>query len=98
MATKFKIFIADEVYEQLGDIFDYMSNDVASKKFMANFDKSINFLADFPNMYPMAGIKNYRKCNVDKYLVFYSVDEENKSVYVLHIYHGAQDYPKFFKE
>jgi plasmid stabilization system protein ParE len=68
------------------------------KKFIAHLKKSINNLKEAPYMYSLyEWNKNYRRIVVDKYLVFYKIDEKSKVVNVYRILPGSWDLSRYFE-
>ena len=100
MDTKYQVFFTETAKKHIIGIYGYIADnyvdDFAVKNFMQKIDKKLCLLADFPKMYPISRIKDYRKINVDDYLVFYKLDEKQKIAQITAMYHGAQDYQKYF--
>ena len=62
------------------------------KRFFTLVRKKVDRLKDFPLMYPVSEFDlNYRKMVIGDYLLFYIVNEDNKTVEIHRIFHGAQD-------
>lgn len=52
-------------------------------------------LGDFPNRFPMVeryATAGLRRCRHGNYLIFYRVEEQ--AVVIVHVLHGARDYPE----
>ena len=45
----------------------------------------------FPNVYYKKLKKEYRKIIVKNYIILYTIDENNKVVYISHIYYGKRN-------
>jgi plasmid stabilization system protein ParE len=68
------------------------------KKFIIHLKEGIENLKSMPFMYASyEWNKNYRRIVVDKYLVFYKVDEISKIVNVYRILPGSWDLSKYFE-
>jgi len=100
MDTKFEIIFSLDAEQDIADIYQYISvcksNKTAADRLMVKIDKGICYLEKSPYLYPMANIKDYRKCRVDNYIVFYRILEDKKIVRILRVYHGSQDYESHF--
>jgi len=70
----------------------YKFNEIAANKLMSKIDLRIKNLAQFPKMHPVSSIENCRKCVVDNFVLFYKTDDAQKTVYVVDIFHGLQNY------
>ena len=96
MDTKYNVIFAEDIAIKIEEIFEYICsnlfNETAANKLMAKLDSSINTLAHFPKMHPYSNIKKCRKCCVDNFIVFYRVDEVKRTVYLVDIFHGSQNY------
>ena len=88
------------------EIVQYIANDLfnkqAANKLADEIIKATDILADFPYAYPVYNpirpIKTeYRKIAVQKYMVFYSVDERTKTVTIARIIYAKRDYDKLVK-
>ena len=61
-------------------------------KFFSLLKKRLNQLKEFPYSCPAyEDDENYRKLTVENYLVFYVVNESNKSVDVYAVFHGSRN-------
>jgi addiction module RelE/StbE family toxin len=68
------------------------------KKFITHLKQSIENLKTMPFMYAQyEWNRNYRKIVVDKYLVFYKVDEGSKTINIYRILPGSWDLSKYFE-
>jgi len=99
MSKLFEIRYLTTAVRDLEDIFDYIARDrpAAAVSLLEKFDHTISRLADFPEL----GVvpkdvrlkeKGYRMLIVDKYVVFYIVKDQAKTVQVRRIIHGARKY------
>jgi len=100
MDTKYKVIISKKAENQIEDIYNYISanlyNKPAAEKLMSEINLKFKYIESFPFMYQMSELINCRKCTVDNYILFYEVHKKDKSIYILSMYHGSQDYDRFF--
>jgi toxin ParE1/3/4 len=87
--------------EDLDQIYKYISTklfaEVAAENLMEKIEKSIMRLKEFPFscsyvLDELLKNRGYRKLIVDKYIVFYLVNEVEKQVVIMRILHGARNY------
>ena len=77
------------------EIAAYLSDhsEEATKNYLISLRKSIEHLADMPNMYPKIDqYKEYRKMVVGDYVVTYVVNDALKQVTILRVVHGKRSY------
>ncbi len=98
---KYEIEFTNECQREMRKIYNYISNNLyaenAAKKIMNKIEKLTNNLAYTPKLY--AEIDKYkstemiyRKMPINNYLLLYTVDDENKKVYIVHMYYAGSDY------
>lgn len=102
MATEKYTYKFTQIAEaELDTIFDFISRNlpspIAAKKLMAKIEKQIDRLAMFP--FSASKCQNddlhrqgYRKLIIENYIVFYLVDEDNKTVIISRIIFGRRQY------
>ena len=102
----YKIMRTDKAEDQLRDIIYYIADDSGSVdvalKYLDKIEESINCLKDnclkeFPNSgciprYSIFKKQGYRVVIVEKHLIFYKVNEENKTVIIYAIVDGRREY------
>jgi plasmid stabilization system protein ParE len=84
--------------ETLDDIVGYLSQFYPNtpKKFLIGMDQIVHNLTENPNTYPVYSPKpGYHKAVVGKYIVFYTIDDENKRVEISRILRGSWDIKKY---
>ena len=100
MDIKYQVVFTEKAKHQINDIYEYISvnlfDDNAAKNLMAKIESKLKYLAAFPMMHPVSKVKFYRKCIIDNYIAFYKVDEVHKTVVIMAVYHGSQDYESYF--
>ena len=91
----------DKAEDQLRDIIYYIADDSGSVdialKYLDKIEESINRLKQFPNSgnmprYSILKKQGYRVVIVEKHLIFYKVNEENKTVIIYAIVDGRREY------
>lgn len=84
-------------------IIDYISNilynEIAANKLVEMINKQIEILKDFPYLNTEINLlddlgKKYRRIIVKNYVVLYTIDEENKNIYISNIFYGKSNYLK----
>ena len=91
---EYEIVVSKEAKQDLTDIKHYLSQFYPSthRRFREALDDYLQIIAFNPRCCPRYEYRpQYRKCNVKKYLMFYSIDEEAKRVEIHRIRHGSQD-------
>lgn len=90
----YKLEILENAKEDMDNIIYYISHDLKNKVAASNlakdFIKEINNLSQFPyggtEYIPIKPLKNkYRKSKVKNYLIFYIVNEKNKTVTIARV-------------
>lgn len=99
--NKFTIKITPKAFEDLDEIYSYISNDCynegAADNLMEKIETSIMRLKDFPFSCSFVTDeiikdKGYRKLIVENYIAFYLVRDEEKQVIVMRVLYGGQKY------
>ena len=97
----FELLFTQKASDDLNQIYSYIAKTLfaehAAEKLIQEIECSILRLKDHPLSCSVVTIeplkrKNYRKLIVDKYLVFYIVDEKERQVVIMRILYGAVDY------
>ena len=98
---KYKVIRADKADEQLREIIFYIADDSGSIDIALNYlekiETAINRLEDFPlsgnvPRYSILRKQGYRVLIVERHLVFYKVNEDEKIVTIYAIVDGRQEY------
>ncbi len=100
--NKYKINITEPFYEELDRIYYYicffLNSPKAAKRLFNKIKEEILTLEYFPERYSRIceneKIKkqNYRKLPINNYIIIYQVDNKFHNVFILHIFHGSQNY------
>ncbi len=98
---KYKVVRTDKADEQLREIIFYIADDSGSVDIALNYlnkiETAIKCLEDFPlsgsiPRYSILRKQAYRVFIVERYLVFYKVNERDKIVTIYAIVDGRQEY------
>jgi len=100
--TKYKIVMFDTALSDLEDIKAYYIREASLEvaiSVLGNIRKRIDGLTNMPKIYPVCKQDARFRCLViDKYLVFYDVDEETHVVEIHHIWHGMRNIKKLLEK
>jgi toxin ParE1/3/4 len=97
----YKILRTDKAEDQLRDIIYYIADDSGSidiaLRYLHKIEGAITRLQDFPNSgniprYSILKKQGYRVLILEKHLVFYKVNEEDKTVIIYAIVDGRREY------
>lgn len=104
---KYLVSYSDEALQDLRDIYEYIAFELKEPGIATaqvnRIRDSIRSLDTFPARYKAVEWEpwsNYgmRQMSVDNFIVFYTTDDENFSVYVAHICYGKRDIQKYIKD
>ncbi len=95
----FDVRITEVAQSEILSICNYLENELHSKQakdnFLAKVNKQVDILTELPELYgistrPEIEAFNGRVAPVNNYVLIYIV--EGEQVFVLHVFHGSQDY------
>lgn len=98
---KYKILRTDKAEEQLRDIIFYIADDSGdieiALRYLNKIETAINLLQEFPESGSIPGYlvlkkQGYRVVIVERHLVFYKINEEDKLVVIYAIVDGRREY------
>lgn len=98
---KYSLVVTEAAQFELEKIADYISdslcNPIAAVNFLDKVKSCYTTLSETPLIYQVCenignGDKEYRKVVINNYLLIYRVDDNSKTVYVLHFFYGRRDY------
>lgn len=98
---KYKILRTDKAEEQLREIIFYIADDSGNidiaLKYLDKIETAINRLHEFPQSgsiprYSILKKQGYRVLIVERHLVFYKINEVDKSVIIYAIVDGRREY------
>lgn len=99
----YNLITADSFRRDLDAVLGYLvlslENKPAAAALLDAVEASYHEIARMPLMYeacrdPYLKELGYRKAVVRSYIMVYRVNEETKTVYILRLFHGSQDYEK----
>ena len=96
----YKILRTDKAEDQLRDIMHYIAEDAGvdvALRYLDKMETAINRLQEFPSSGSMPRHyilkkQGYRVVIVEKHLVFYKINEEDRAVIVYAIVDGRREY------
>ena len=98
---EYRIKLADQFLEEFEEICDYISNKLkntnASNRLREKVIYNVLLLENSPKMCTEIEKtdkteRQYRRMVVNNYVILYTIDEQEKIVYVAHIYYGGRNY------
>mgnify|MGYP001500482091 CR=1 FL=1 len=99
--NKYKLIYTENAKDDLWDIFVYVMKESGSEdtalKLYTDITERIGILSEHPSAAPVVSDRTlkkqgYRALAIDKYLVFYIIDEESHKVAVRRISHSRRDW------
>lgn len=68
-----------------------------AQKLINNITKKLELLSVMPWIYPIIGKSNrlkneYRKILIDNYVLLYTIDVSEKTIYISHLYYSRKNY------
>lgn len=99
----YKLIKTDSFHRDLDAVIAYIAlsleNRIAAASLLDAVEKSYDDIERMPLMYeachdPHLKELGYRKAVIHNYIMIYRVDERAKTVYILRLFHGRQDYEK----
>ena len=98
---EYRIKLTDQFLDEFEVICDYISNKLknidASNRLREKVIYNIFLLENSPRM--CIEIENvdraerqYRRLVINNYVILYTIDEEQKIIYIAHIYYGGRNY------
>ncbi|MCL2337807.1 MAG: type II toxin-antitoxin system RelE/ParE family toxin [Firmicutes bacterium] len=103
----FRIKFTEQAEEDLSSIITYIRDDLhspwAARRFYNEVNKKLSKISDNPFMYPLSRNEKlramgYHTATIRNYLLFYIVDETNRSVYIPRIVYGKRDLTSISEE
>lgn len=98
---EYNVELTDEFLEGAEEIFDYISNTLenveASDRLRDKIIDNVLLLEKSPKMYTEIdnidrAERKYRRMVVNNYVILYTIDEDERIVYIAHIYYSGSDY------
>lgn len=104
MASKkdsFEVEFTEECIEEMTEIYEYITNnlkeDRIAKMLMQEVTNRVLDLANLPELYMKIGKtdklkREYHRIVVKNYVILYTIDFENKKVYISHMIYSRRNY------
>ena len=101
VVSKYKLKITPKAFDDLDEIYDYITNKLfnakAAENLLDEIENSIMRLRDFPLSCGLVNDENlkkkgYRKLIVANYIAFFIVDEKGKQVVIMRVLYGRRQY------
>ena len=98
---QYKIVFTNDSINEMDSIYQYISQKLfasnSSKRLMNKVDKTIQTLKYMPRAYSVVKIHpelelEYRRIVINKYIIIYTIAEEEKKVYITHMYYSGSNY------
>ena len=98
---EYRVKLTDQFLDEFEEICDYISNKLknidASNRLREKVIYNILLLENSPRMCTEIEKADrtelqYRRLVVNNYVILYTIDEEEKIVYIAHIYYGGRNY------
>ena len=102
--AKYKLQVMPRAADDLTSIYDYISRELsapaAAHNLMGGIEAAFLRLQKYPESSPVCQDdvlqrKGYRKLHVNHYIALYTVDHTAKTVTVMRVIHGRQNYARF---
>lgn len=97
----YRLIVSREAHADIDEITEYIAgklhNPQAASGFLDDVDKSYRSVVKNPHLYALCTDerlrdKGYRRITIKNYLIFYRVDEAEKTVYIVRVIYGPRDY------
>lgn len=102
ISPKYKIVFTEKAKNELERIYEYISKEFKANRVAENLVMKMKNTIMRLERFPLScesvrdiGSNQYRKLLVDNYIVFYIVNNENKSVIIARIIYGGMEYSSF---
>jgi len=98
---RYQVEFTEECRNEIRKIYRYIKDNLhnksAAEKLISKLQNYIETLKRSPRIYAEIDIykgteKVYRKMIVNKYIVLYNVNEENKKAIIAHMFYGGSNY------
>lgn len=97
----YSIKLTEEFIEEIDEICDYISISLkapdAANRLREKVIYNVLLLEKSPRMFAKIGKmskteRQYRRIVVNNYVILYTIEEKDKTIYVAHIYYGGRNY------
>lgn len=100
---QFEVEFTEQCIEEMDSIYNYISDKLkeneAAKRLLREVNKRVLDLSNSPELYMKIGKvdrlkREYHRIVVKNYVVLYTIDYENKKVFISRMIYGRQNYLK----
>ena len=100
-SMEYKVKFTEKCIEDIEEACQYIEKNLkaekAANRLRIKIKDSVRDLSTSPEMYAqiekLERVKNvYRRIPIDNYVLLYTVDKENRIVYISHMYYGGRNY------
>lgn len=97
----YEVEFTQDCIDEINDIYEYifqkLTAKISAKRLMQKIERKIMSLEKNPQIYVELNMmdnlkRKYRRMVVNNYVLLYTIDEENKKVYISHMYYGKRNY------
>lgn len=93
----YEINLSNQFREELDNIYNYicfyLGSPQTANKIYHKTKNSILSLTFYPERYSkISSIGDFRKLLINHYVVIYQINNSSSQVFILHIFHGSQNY------
>ena len=97
----FKVEFTEQYIEEMTEVYKYISINLkqylAARRLFIKIYNRISYLSENPYIYSKLGktdklMREYHKMVIGNYIVLYTVDNNNRIVYISHIIYGKKDF------
>lgn len=95
----YKVKITQSFEDDIADVLEYISqklyNSDAARRLLGSAEGKISLICENPLLYPLyhdekLAEKGYHYVSVSNYLIFYRIDESDKTVFITRFLYGGQ--------
>lgn len=100
-AKQYRVIITQTAYMEINKIYNHIKQELyaenAAKGLMRKVEEEVQKLKYAPKIHieieKVDEIeRNYRKIVIKNFIILYTINEENKVVFIAHMYYGGRDY------
>ncbi len=97
----FKVEFTEQYVEEMIEIYKYITinlkRNIAAKRLFVKINNRLSYLAENPYIYSRVEKidklkREYHKMVIGNYIVIYTVDKNNRIVYISHIIYGRKEF------
>lgn len=101
ISNQYQVEFTDECKRAIRKIYNYIKEELyaeeAAQNLMIKIEEFTSNLSYAPRIYAeidkyKGTDRIYRRMVINSYVILYTIDEENKKVYVSHMYYSGSDY------